>query len=77
MFCHGGFGLMWLAHLLEIPFPLVWAGFWLPPSSVTTVLFEERSSAWSVPRCIGLGDVAHLYAAGLPVSPAGIMANFD
>ena len=77
MFCHGGFGLTWLAHLLALPLPLVWSGFWLPTSSVTTVLFDERTREWAVPRCIGLGDVSHLYAAGLPVQPRGIIANFD
>lgn len=77
VFCHGGFGLTWLAQLLEIPLPLMWSGFWLPPSSVTTVLFDERSREWAVPRCIGLGDVSHLYAAGLPVQPRGILANFE
>lgn len=77
VFCHGGFGLWWLAHLLELPLPLMWSGFFLPPSSVTTVLFDERSPQWAVPRCIGVGDVSHLYAAGLPVQPSGIKANFD
>ena len=77
VFCHGGFGLWWLAHLLEIPLPLMWSGFHLPPSSVTTVLFDERSKHWAVPRCVGVGDVSHLYAAGLPVQPAGIKANVD
>jgi len=75
IFCHGAFGLSWLAHLLELPVPLVWSGFWLPPSSVTTVLIEERSPDWAVPRCLGLGDVSHLYEAGLPVSPRGIYAK--
>ena len=77
MFCHGGFGLWWLAHLLEIPLPLVFSGFFLPPSSVTTVLFDERSTQWAVPRCVGVGDVSHLYAAGLPVSRSGIKANCE
>jgi probable phosphoglycerate mutase len=75
--CHGGFGLTWLAHLLEIPLPLMWSGFWLPPTSVTTILFDERSQQWAVPRCIGVGDVGHLFKAGLPVQPSGIKANFD
>jgi hypothetical protein len=44
---------------------------------VTTVLFDERSPEWAVPRCIGFCDVSHLYAAGLPVQPRGILANFD
>jgi probable phosphoglycerate mutase len=77
VFCHGGFGLTWLAHMLALPLALVWSGFWLAPSSVTTVLFDERSPEWAVPRCIGLGDVSHLYAAGLPVQARGIIANFD
>ncbi len=77
LFCHNGLGLTWLAHLLDLPLSLVWSGFWLPPSSVTTLLFDERSSEWATPRCIGLGDVSHLYQAGLPVQPRGILANFD
>lgn len=77
VFCHGGFGLTWLAHLLEIPLSLVWSGFWMPPSSVTTILFDERSEEWATPRCIGFGDVSHLYEAGLPVRPRGIITNFD
>ena len=77
VFCHGGFGLTWLAHLLAIPVSLCWSGFWLPPSSVTTILFEQRSPDWAVPRCIGLADVSHLYAAGLPTRPRGIWANFN
>jgi probable phosphoglycerate mutase len=75
VFCHGGFGLAWLSHLLEIPLPLMWSGFWLPPSSVTTILMEQRTDTWAVPRCVGLGDVSHLYAAGLPVRPRGIHAT--
>ncbi|NBD25715.1 histidine phosphatase family protein [Paenibacillus glycinis] len=77
VFCHMGFGLAWLAHLLEIPLPLVWSGFWLPPSSVTTILLDARSEEWAVPRCLGAGDVSHLYEAGLPVSRQGIIANFS
>ncbi|WP_409346067.1 histidine phosphatase family protein [Paenibacillus sp. MBLB4367] len=75
VFCHHGFGVTWLAHLLELPLPLVWSGFWLPPSSVTTILFEERSREWAVPRCIGLGSVAHLHEAGLNMSTAGLLGN--
>ena len=77
VFCHGGFGLTWLAHLLGLPLPLVWSSFWLAPSSVTTLVMDERSETWAAPRCLGLGDASHLYAAGLPVRPRGIIANFD
>jgi broad specificity phosphatase PhoE len=75
VFCHAGFGITWLAHLLEIPLPLAWSGFWLAPSSVTVVLMEQRSEHWAVPRCVCMGDVSHLYAAGLEISPRGILAT--
>jgi probable phosphoglycerate mutase len=75
VFCHNGSGLTWLAHLLAIPLTLMWAGFWLAPSSVTTILFDERSDVWAVPRCLGLGDVSHLYEARLQVQPRGIRGN--
>ena len=77
LFCHGGFGLTWLSHLLQVPPIIMWTGFWLPPSSVTTVSFEQRSPLWAVPRCLGLADVSHLYAAGLPVQWRGIYGNHD
>ncbi len=77
LFCHGGFGLAFLAHLLHIPLTLAWSGFWLPPSSVTTILMDERSDDRAVPRCTGLGDVSHLYAASLPVQTRGLLANVE
>jgi broad specificity phosphatase PhoE len=77
IFCHHGFGLAWLAHLLELPITLVWAGFWLPPSSVTTVLMDEVAEGWAVPRCLGLGDVSHIYESGLPVSHMGLQNNIQ
>ncbi|MEI6132564.1 MAG: histidine phosphatase family protein [Bacillota bacterium] len=76
VFCHAGFGLTWIAHLLAIPPTLIWSGFWVAPSSVTTILFEERSSEWAVPRCISLGDISHLYSTGIKESTMGIKANY-
>ncbi|TVQ26235.1 MAG: histidine phosphatase family protein [Spirochaetaceae bacterium] len=77
VFCHGGFGLTWISHLLEIPLPLVYSGFYLWPSSVTTILFDERNGGTATPRCIGLGDVSHLHMAGLAPRPRGIKANYE
>ncbi len=77
VFCHGGFGLTWLAHLLEVPLPLMWTSFFLPTSSVTRILFEERSDEYAVPRCFGLGDISHLRMARLPMQSSGLQANVD
>ena len=60
LFCHAGFALTWLADLLAIPLPLMWAGFSLLPGSVTTIDFEKLAEGDAAPRCVGLGDVAHL-----------------
>ena len=73
--CHGGFGLTWLAHLLDLPVSAMWSGFFLPCSSVTTILFDERSDTWATPRVIGMGDLSHLYEADLPMSLKGVKAN--
>lgn len=40
----GGFGLTWLSHLLGIPLPLFHSSFYLPPSSVSTVVFDEHNN---------------------------------
>lgn len=75
VFCHLGFGLAWLSHLLELPLPTVWSGFWIAPSSVTVLVMEERDHGWAAPRCYGLGDIGHLCRAGLPTSSFGLYAD--
>ncbi len=77
IFCHNGTALALLAHFLELPLPLVWSGFWHAPSAVSTLLFEERSAEWAVPRAISIGDTSHLYEARLPVQPRGMRANIE
>ena len=73
--CHLGFSLTLLSHLMRIPLDRAWAGFWLPPASITAVLFEEFSDKWAVPRLVSVGDVGHLYGAGLHTSTMGLKGN--
>ncbi len=75
--CHGGFGLTWLAHLLAIPLPLMYASFVLQTTSVTTLLFEERQPGTACPRCIGFGALPHHYHTGFEPRHAGLLANVD
>ncbi len=77
MFCHGGFGLAWLSHLMAVPVSLLWAGMWLAPSSVTTIRWEHRKRGIATPRCLCIGDTGHLFAAGLPVQPRGLQLNIE
>jgi probable phosphoglycerate mutase len=73
VFCHAGFGMTWLAQLLALPAPLLWTGLFLAPTSVTTVLMEERSATTAVPRALAVGDTSHLYVAGLHGSTRGLL----
>ena len=77
LFCHNGTISFLLAQLLEIPISLVWSGFWHAPTAVTTILFEERSKDWAIPRALSVADTSHLYAAGLEIRPRGILANYE
>ncbi|MCH8528662.1 MAG: hypothetical protein LAT79_16150 [Kiritimatiellae bacterium] len=76
LFCHGGFGLAWLAHLLAIPTEVLWSSFFLQTSSVTTVLFEERVEGKATPRILAMSQLPHLYKAGLEHSTAGMKWNY-
>lgn len=76
MFCHAGFGNAMISYLLNIPLTLQWAGFWMAPSAVTTILFSKRSNNIVVPKCISYGDISHLYESRLPVRPRGLIGDF-
>lgn len=69
--CHFGIAMMMLSHLLGLsPIPLL-HGLILPPTSVTTLVTEERAKGEVFFRCTGLGDVSHLYREGEPASKSG------
>lgn len=70
-FCHLGVQFVILSHLLGLSAPVLWHGFFVAPTSVTTVATEERQAGKVAFRCKGLGDVSHLYAAGIAPSDSG------
>ena len=71
-FCHFGIMTALVSHLTGIsPVPL-WQGFCAMPSSVTTLVSEERIKGEVVFRCMQFGDLSHLYPAGERHSTAGL-----
>jgi probable phosphoglycerate mutase len=72
---HNGTVLLFLAHLLALPVPLVWCGFYNWPAAVTTIHFEEHSDTWAVPRALCVADTSHLRTAGLEPQPRGMGAG--
>ena len=74
-FCHFGIAAAITGFLTRIPPIVLWHGFSMQPSSVTTLVTEERVKGEVVWRCAGFGDVSHLWAAGEPVSTAALFAE--
>lgn len=73
-FCHMGLGLALLAHICSAALPFMWESFFLPTSSVTTVLTEKHMPYCNqaVLRIFSVGDTSHLYAGSEPVSWSGL-----
>ena len=69
--CHFGLICVLLSHLLNCAPMVLWQGLALPPSSVTTLHTEERRPGIAVFRAASVGDISHLYAAGVEPSFAG------
>lgn len=64
LFCHFGVSCVLLSHLLNISPMALWQGCCAAPSSVTTVVTEERRAGIASFRMLGFGDISHLYANG-------------
>ena len=57
---------MLLSHLLNISPMLLWHGTMAAPTSVTTVVTEERREGTAYFRMTAFGDTSHLYANDEP-----------
>mgnify|MGYP003293020011 CR=1 FL=1 len=66
LFCHFGIECVLLSHLLGVSPVILWQGFVALPSSVTTLITEERQQGIAYFRCNGFGDISHLYVADEP-----------
>lgn len=64
LFCHFGLECVLLSHLLGISPMLLWHGFCAAPTSVTTLVTEERERGVAYFRTLQFGDVSHLYMGG-------------
>lgn len=65
-FCHFGVECVLLGHLLGISPMALWHGFCAAPTSVTTVVTEERRPGIASFRVSAFGDVSHLAIHGEP-----------
>lgn len=63
-FCHFGLECVLLSHLLHVSPMVLWHGVCAAPSSVTTVVTEERRKGIASFRMTSFGDTSHLYMHG-------------
>lgn len=68
MFCHFGVECVMLSHLLNISPMVLWHGFCAAPTSITTVVTEERRPGVAYFRVSAFGDISHLYVKKEPPS---------
>ena len=67
VFCHQGFGVTWMSHLLGIHPLLFWSTFDITHSSVTIIEFRNNPDGYCAPMCLALSDTSHIYAERLPL----------
>lgn len=77
LFCHFALGSIIISYLTGISPVLFWHSFFLPPSSVSTLVTESDRSGVSHFRCVQIGDTSHLYAADEEISLAGLYPNYE
>lgn len=75
IFCHLGVEFAILSHLLGISASVLWQGFFVAPTSVTTVCTEERVKGEAGFRVQALGDTSHLYIGNEPISYSGFFCE--
>lgn len=66
-FCHQGFGLHWLATLLNIPYHIFTASFDISHTGITVLNFTDSGEGIAYPICLCLSDISHIYGADLPM----------
>lgn len=67
LFCHQGFGLTFLSHLLGIHPVRFWTSFDITHSGLTILRFANHPDGMTVPTCLTLSDMSHIAREGLPL----------
>ena len=62
LFCHFGLECVLLSHLMNVSPMILWHSTCALPTSVTTLITEERREGVAAFRMTGFGDISHLYA---------------
>ncbi len=76
IFCHYAMGMTIVSHFSGISPSLLWQTLFLPTSSVTTIISEERVKGKVFFKCKQMGDTSHLYIKGEETSNSGLYNEY-
>ncbi|MCD7737408.1 MAG: histidine phosphatase family protein [Lachnospiraceae bacterium] len=65
-FCHFGAGCVLISHLIGVSPMVLWHGLCAAPTSVATLVTEERRKGIASFRMSAYGDISHLYVKNEP-----------
>lgn len=68
VFCHGGFGVEWICHLLGIAPGLMFTAINLNTTGVTTFEFPNSHDGYIRPLLKHLNEIDHIHQAGLRIN---------
>ncbi len=78
IFCHFGLECVLLSRLMNVSPMILWHYTCAAPSTVTTVITEERREGKAIFRVNGFGDISHLYVGDEePAFAARFCETFD
>lgn len=66
LFAHHGFGMAFLSHLLDIPYPAFATRFDMCHSGLTVIRFANEGE-YAFPKVLSFTDTGHLYREDVPV----------
>ena len=75
-FCHFGITAVLLSHLLNVSPMLLWHGTCALPSSITTVVTDERQKGTAMFRMTSFGELSHLELNGELPAKTGLKIEF-
>ena len=72
LFAHQGFGMVFLSHILDIPYPQFGLHFNMCHTGMTVIEFNDENG-YAAPRMLTLSNDSHLYREGLPTNYNNIL----
>lgn len=67
LFAHQGFGMSFMSHLLDIPYPVYSMHFDICHSGITVIEFKDEDGI-AIPKVLTHSSDSHIYREGLPTN---------